>query len=79
VTDIADQKMYEYGFETPALHAGQDVDPHTTARAVPIYRPAEVHRRYAGLRPSLGRARVHRRHTLRPRPSTDWSVRESER
>ncbi|MFL6059278.1 MAG: O-acetylhomoserine aminocarboxypropyltransferase/cysteine synthase family protein [Rubrobacteraceae bacterium] len=29
--------MQEYGFETLALHAGQDVDPTTTARAVPIY------------------------------------------
>ena len=37
MTDMADQKMQEYGFETLALHAGQDVDPHTTARAVPIY------------------------------------------
>ena len=37
MTDIADQKMHEYGFETLALHAGQDVDPTTTARAVPIY------------------------------------------
>jgi O-acetylhomoserine (thiol)-lyase len=37
MTDMADQKMQEYGFETLALHAGQEVDPHTTARAVPIY------------------------------------------
>jgi O-acetylhomoserine (thiol)-lyase len=37
VTDIADQKLHEYGFETLALHAGQEVDPTTTARAVPIY------------------------------------------
>src|SRR3712207_8728213 len=37
MADMADQKMQEYGFETLALHAGQDVDPHTTARAVPIY------------------------------------------
>jgi O-acetylhomoserine (thiol)-lyase len=37
VTDIADQKTHEYGFETLALHAGQEVEPHTTARAVPIY------------------------------------------
>jgi O-acetylhomoserine (thiol)-lyase len=37
MTDMADQKMQEYGFETLALHAGQDVDPTTTARAVPIY------------------------------------------
>jgi len=37
VTDIADQKVHEYGFETLALHAGQEVDPATTARAVPIY------------------------------------------
>src|ERR687883_761313 len=34
---MADQKMREYGFETLALHAGQEVDPTTTARAVPIY------------------------------------------
>jgi O-acetylhomoserine (thiol)-lyase len=34
---MTDQKMREYGFETLALHAGQDVDPHTTTRAVPIY------------------------------------------
>jgi O-acetylhomoserine (thiol)-lyase len=37
MTDMADQKMREYGFETLALHAGQEVDPHTTVRAVPIY------------------------------------------
>jgi len=37
MTDMADQKMQEYGFETLALHAGQEVDPTTTARAVPIY------------------------------------------
>src|SRR3712207_2751964 len=37
MTDIADQKIHEYGFETLALHAGQEVEPHTTARAVPIY------------------------------------------
>jgi O-acetylhomoserine (thiol)-lyase len=37
VTDIADQKMRGYRLETLALHAGWDVDPHTTARAVPIY------------------------------------------
>ena len=37
MTDIADQKLREYGFETLALHAGQEVDPTTTARAVPIY------------------------------------------
>ena len=37
MTDIADQKLQEYGFETLALHAGQEVDPTTTARAVPIY------------------------------------------
>ena len=37
MTDIADQKLHEYGFETLALHAGQEVDPTTTARAVPIY------------------------------------------
>ena len=37
MTDLADQKVHEYGFETLALHAGQEVDPATTARAVPIY------------------------------------------
>jgi O-acetylhomoserine (thiol)-lyase len=37
MTDMADQKMQEYGFETLALHAGQEVEPTTTARAVPIY------------------------------------------
>ena len=37
MTDMADQKMQEYGFETLALPAGQDVDPYPTARAVPIY------------------------------------------
>jgi O-acetylhomoserine (thiol)-lyase len=37
MTDMADQKMQEYGFETLALHAGQNVDPYTTARDVPIY------------------------------------------
>src|SRR5919199_4041408 len=39
MTDTADQKMREreYGFDTLALHAGQEVDSATTARAVPIY------------------------------------------
>jgi len=39
MTDTADQKMQEreYGFDTLALHAGQEVDSATTARAVPIY------------------------------------------
>ena len=39
MTDTADQKMREreYGFDTLALHAGQEVDAATTARAVPIY------------------------------------------
>ncbi len=37
MADIADQKVHDYGFETLALHAGQEVEPHTTARAVPIY------------------------------------------
>ena len=37
MTDIADQNVRDYGFETLALHAGQEVDPATTARAVPIY------------------------------------------
>src|SRR5919112_605987 len=39
MTDTADQKQQErdYGFDTLALHAGQEVDPATTARAVPIY------------------------------------------
>ena len=33
-TEVAPQQQ---GFETLALHAGQDVDPVTKARAVPIY------------------------------------------
>jgi O-acetylhomoserine (thiol)-lyase len=37
MTDIADQTVRDYRFETLALHAGQEVDPSTTARAVPIY------------------------------------------
>jgi O-acetylhomoserine (thiol)-lyase len=37
MTDIADQNVRDYGFETLALHAGQEVDSSTTARAVPIY------------------------------------------
>jgi O-acetylhomoserine (thiol)-lyase len=39
MADTADQKMQEreYGFDTQALHAGQEVDSATTARAVPIY------------------------------------------
>src|SRR5687767_15289576 len=39
MTDTADQKIQErdYGFDTLALHAGQEVDSATTARAVPIY------------------------------------------
>ena len=39
MTDTADQKQRErdYGFDTLALHAGQEVDSATTARAVPIY------------------------------------------
>ena len=39
MTDTADQKIREreYGFDTLALHAGQEVDAATTARAVPIY------------------------------------------
>jgi O-acetylhomoserine (thiol)-lyase len=40
MTDMADKKMQEreYGFDTLALHAGQEeVDATTTARAVPIY------------------------------------------
>jgi len=37
MTDMADQKIRDYRFETLALHAGQDVDPNTTVRAVPIY------------------------------------------
>jgi O-acetylhomoserine (thiol)-lyase len=37
--DNTDQKIQEreYGFDTLALHAGQEVDSATTARAVPIY------------------------------------------
>jgi O-acetylhomoserine (thiol)-lyase len=37
MTDIADQTVRDYGFETLVLHAVQEVDPSTTARAVPIY------------------------------------------
>ena len=37
MTDTADQKQREYGFDTLALHGGQEVDPTTQARAVPIY------------------------------------------
>src|SRR5215203_402349 len=39
MTDTADQKIQDrdYGFDTLALHAGQEVDSATTARAVPIY------------------------------------------
>ena len=38
MTDTADQTQErDYGFDTLALHAGQEVDPTTTARAVPIY------------------------------------------
>ncbi len=39
MTDTADQKQRErdYGFDTLALHGGQQVDSATTARAVPIY------------------------------------------
>ena len=38
MTDTADQiQEREHGFDTLALHAGQEVDPTTTARAVPIY------------------------------------------
>ncbi|MGH3146731.1 MAG: PLP-dependent transferase, partial [Rubrobacter sp.] len=37
--DTEDQTIQErqYGFDTLALHAGQEVDSATTARAVPIY------------------------------------------
>ena len=37
MTDTTDQKSGDYGFDTLALHAGQEVDATTTARAVPIY------------------------------------------
>jgi O-acetylhomoserine (thiol)-lyase len=39
MADTADQKQRErdYGFDTLALHGGQEVDSTTTARAVPIY------------------------------------------
>src|SRR5215211_7618402 len=38
MTDTADKtQARDYGFDTLALHAGQEVDPTTTARAVPIY------------------------------------------
>ena len=39
MTDTVDGQVQEreYGFDTLALHAGQEVDATTTARAVPIY------------------------------------------
>ncbi|MBA2441870.1 MAG: homocysteine synthase [Rubrobacter sp.] len=37
MTDTADRTAGDYGFDTRALHAGQEVDATTTARAVPIY------------------------------------------
>ncbi len=39
MTETADRELRErgYGFDTLALHAGQEVDSATTARAVPIY------------------------------------------
>src|ERR671933_222557 len=38
LTETADQiQERDYGFDTLALHAGQEVEPTTTARAVPIY------------------------------------------
>ena len=38
MTDTTDRTQErEYGFDTLALHGGQEVDPTTTARAVPIY------------------------------------------
>ena len=38
MTDTTDTTQErEYGFDTLALHGGQEVDPTTTARAVPIY------------------------------------------
>jgi O-acetylhomoserine (thiol)-lyase len=39
VTETTESRAGErdYGIETLALHGGQEVDPHTTARAVPIY------------------------------------------
>src|SRR5918997_4375814 len=39
MADTADQRQQErdYGFDTLALHGGQEVDSGTTARAVPIY------------------------------------------
>lgn len=35
--DTTDKQQREYGFDTLALHGGQEPDPTTTARAVPIY------------------------------------------
>jgi O-acetylhomoserine (thiol)-lyase len=41
VTDTADQiQERDYGFDTLALHAGQEVEPTTSARAAPIYSTA---------------------------------------
>jgi O-acetylhomoserine/O-acetylserine sulfhydrylase-like pyridoxal-dependent enzyme len=40
MADTDDQKTQgarDYGFDTLALHGGQEVDSATTARAVPIY------------------------------------------
>jgi O-acetylhomoserine (thiol)-lyase len=39
MSDTVDQRQQErdYGFDTLALHGGQEIDSTTTARAVPIY------------------------------------------
>lgn len=37
MTDTENRAREDYGFDTRALHAGQEVDATTTARAVPIY------------------------------------------
>ena len=37
MSDTTDAPASSWGFDTLAVHAGQVPDPHTTARAVPIY------------------------------------------
>ena len=37
MSEATENQQRDYGFDTLALHAGQEVDPTTTARAVPIY------------------------------------------
>lgn len=37
LTTVVKMAAPQHKFETLQLHAGQEVDPHTRARAVPIY------------------------------------------